>query len=32
MSQHDMTWTRLPQPWYEDPNIGTGSMGSYISK
>lgn len=28
MSQQDMTWTRLPQTWYEAPFMGNGSMGS----
>ena len=32
MSQQDMTWTRLPQTWYEAPFMGNGSMGSYICK
>lgn len=32
MSRQDMTWTRLPQTWYEAPFMGNGSMGSYICK
>lgn len=32
MSKQDMTWSRLPEKWYEAPFMGNGSMGTYICK